>query len=411
MGLRIILIYGTWSPLFGRIRNCARRFLGRIVSTEPFWFEDKSSFRKTLSDELTGRAYAHEFAEIFEWSGQNSVRERYFAADKLMLRVMREQRAHPNDQILMICHSHGGNIALLCLVLLKKFDFPIRLSIVTIATPFLLVRKLVSDDPRLGAYARADSVFFWSFVVLFVSTAVLFLAKDLIPTLPGSASDLALPMAIFGIFACFTLVFPFVNTLTGYNPSRLLLTDQTIALQHQANLLKQADTAPHLRLPARMLVLRGADDEAAIILMLGSLVSRLLHLSTILVGKYALVSVGVWPILVAALFSGYMDFLFDHPVARFLLVLCSYGLAMASPLFCLMLILANSAKRVYGKEFGFKSACIDVTAQTTPDGRSNIIVESVAPADNSGSSLIHFLYQNPDCARAIGKSADFLAGV
>jgi hypothetical protein len=70
MGLRIILIYGTWSPLFRRIRNCARRFLGRLVSTKPFWFEDRSSFRKILSDELTRRAYAHEFAESFEWSGQ-----------------------------------------------------------------------------------------------------------------------------------------------------------------------------------------------------------------------------------------------------------------------------------------------------------------------------------------------------
>jgi hypothetical protein len=106
-------------------------------------------------------------------------------------------------------------------------------------------------------------------------------------------------------------------------------------LDYQAALVKRADAAPSLPAPFRLLVLRGADDEAAFALMLGSLIGRTLHISTVLLRPFATLSFFVWPILFGVLLLGFGP-LFDLTIVRFIFIFTLAGVVLvpSSSAFC-----------------------------------------------------------------------------
>ncbi len=72
------------------------------------------------------------------WSGGNSVRARFRAAERLRKRIARGVEANPQARHFVIAHSHGGNVALSAIhdeYLERRVT-----GVVTLATPFLSAR-------------------------------------------------------------------------------------------------------------------------------------------------------------------------------------------------------------------------------------------------------------------------------
>lgn len=75
----------------------------------------------------------------FLWSGRNSHRARFRAAEGLAEHLDRQRREHPGSRQVVVGHSHGGNIATHAVWRLGK-DAEQSISVVTLATPFLFAR-------------------------------------------------------------------------------------------------------------------------------------------------------------------------------------------------------------------------------------------------------------------------------
>src|SRR5262245_23147997 len=132
--LLITLVHGTWGRgLLPRRQRQNRR---------PLWFENGSSFLARLSDDL--HDIPHKITPLL-WSGKNSISERDKTAHALAEHLSTEHAKHPQATQLIIAHSHGGNIALRALHLLKQRDASPSCAesenplVVTLATPFVEV--------------------------------------------------------------------------------------------------------------------------------------------------------------------------------------------------------------------------------------------------------------------------------
>jgi hypothetical protein len=111
----VVLVHGTWA------RNTT-------------WIREGSSLRRALSDAL-GSATTF---EAFKWSGRNSFRARHHATLSLRMLLL-EVAATTDDPILVIAHSHGGNIAFEAVVGNAQLRHHCR--VVTISTPFIVSAK------------------------------------------------------------------------------------------------------------------------------------------------------------------------------------------------------------------------------------------------------------------------------
>jgi pimeloyl-ACP methyl ester carboxylesterase len=138
---RIILVHGTWGWGTLGARNpftffVRRRRFGLWRRTKTLWFERGSSFRDKLKYWLSQAAIKHQLG-VFLWSGANSVYARDVAATRLARVLKLQAEAFQNDTIVVVGHSHGGNVALRALHYLGTVAE--RINVVTLATPFLHV--------------------------------------------------------------------------------------------------------------------------------------------------------------------------------------------------------------------------------------------------------------------------------
>src|SRR6476659_3091767 len=84
----VVLIHGTFSP-------------------GAKWTRADSPLRRAIADQFGARVSF----EIFNWSGRNSFTARSLACEQLVDKLRRLGRANPSKTIVVIAHSHGGNIA------------------------------------------------------------------------------------------------------------------------------------------------------------------------------------------------------------------------------------------------------------------------------------------------------------
>src|SRR5262245_52277287 len=104
----IILVHGTWGRgFFPKISDLKRRYLFRGSKR---WFEDDSSFRARLNSALENASLGLPI-RAFLWSGANSVHARDDAARELSDQL-RKDLADSVATVVIIAHSHGGNVAL-----------------------------------------------------------------------------------------------------------------------------------------------------------------------------------------------------------------------------------------------------------------------------------------------------------
>ncbi|MBN7817789.1 esterase/lipase family protein [Algoriphagus pacificus] len=113
---RVILIHGTFA------KNAE-------------WIQKDSSFQLALMKSLKSDVIFSKF----DWDGKNCHSSRINYGDKLRIVLEKSLLNNPNDEHILIAHSHGGNVAMYALSKMKN-SFS-NVSLVTLATPFIRCEK------------------------------------------------------------------------------------------------------------------------------------------------------------------------------------------------------------------------------------------------------------------------------
>jgi hypothetical protein len=128
-----------WRPV-GIFPSLQRLFLRRSSETAKrtfFWFDDGSTFRKTLKDRLTALGVRSTITS-YEWSGANSIIARADAAKGLATLLCESRKTYRDSKQIIIAHSHGGNVVRRALDYLPP---PHDVFVVTMATPFVQINR------------------------------------------------------------------------------------------------------------------------------------------------------------------------------------------------------------------------------------------------------------------------------
>jgi hypothetical protein len=391
----ITLIHGTWAK-------------------RATWIQPHSMLTKALRDRLG------QDIKIFRliWSGRNSSTARSVATERLKKKLALRLKNYPTARHYIICHSHGGNIALDAVAggdLEKKID-----GIVCLATPFLLARERGFGANPAAMLAPA----------VVVAILLLLIAYDVVwPTLWLDFTFMSLAMLVMWVLAFFLahLWFRFAR-----------------------NLRKEL-TSVQVSDPSRFLIIRSPADEASgalvfsqflswitvrIYLWLDGLFERFKAAVTWLAERKWILAVVIAVALVA--FAGSLIAISDAVdptswlgtiatvgivvsivVAAEALVLLvpDYGVDWATA--SLRLVVASMVwptiflLSVFLLPFGWKIALanilLDVTAETTPVG-SSWNVHLVMPEgrdyprdEMQNIQLMHsIIYENPSVLKIIG---------
>jgi hypothetical protein len=392
----VTLIHGT----YGRGFFPGKRW-GIWPLQKPIWSESGSSFQTILSYELEVKGFIYEL-RTFNWPGDNSVKVRDIAAQKLARELDSQARADPKAKQVVIAHSHGGNIALTAALHHRKTQN--ELFIITLATPFLDFVKVSSEvfDKNRGYRTLNLRLFSWLFAY-FLSWL---LGTIVLPAL-------GLQELLHG-----TSFIPWF-VLIGIGSVVSILWDQMclyfdLALQRS---LQHVDSPASAHTAVRLLVLRGPDDEAALLLVAGSiqflLASRVyrvaLFLSIVLPSSYL---AGIW--IMPNIFSveDPVEFLLNKLFLRLAVVVLAF------------LALAAVGRFVFGREFLLGGTEYEVNSNSAPDfvgditiatlhGRSGIVATGYRiygkPAyaweldvvKRPTYRLRHSLYEHENCVKSI----------
>jgi hypothetical protein len=385
--LLVYLVHGTW----GRGYRPDKTLLGR-PRTAPIWSEPGSGFHDDLRAALLRRGFEPRLTPV-HWPGSNSVFERDRVA-RFLARILDDDvQADPTCRQLVIAHSHGGNIALDAARHYRQSETDIQ--IVTLATPFvdLWTAMPVRDGNRYTeAYGRA---FYYRDGLTRTRRALSCLAATLVFAWAGIRLGVLPPleeMVMQGrmVWVAFmplalNMLLALALTWTGAGEDELMRVPRL-----------DAPRKPGIS-RCRMLVLRGADDEAALALaggslqaVLGSAVSRLslvlLALVT-LAGPFSLV------IILKKLPGGWL-----HTA---LVALCA-----ALAVFLTGSLLEAIGRAAAGREFLLMGRLLRISINSAPDTDGDASVRTLpgSPSkDRVGKEyrFKHGLYAHRDCVPAI----------
>jgi hypothetical protein len=386
----ITLVHGTWAR-------------------KATWIQPHSTLAKAL------RVQLGQDAKIFRliWSGRNSPAARSVATERLKKKLALRFKDHPTARHYIICHSHGGNIALGAVAgndLENKID-----GVVCLATPFLLARERnFGINP---AFMLAPAIFLAMLLLILVVDAVW-------PTANGT------------ILWLFQLAMFFFLALTSY-----------AWLRYAHKLLKQL-TPPRVDHPSRFLIIRSPADEASGALVLSQFLSWItvriyLYLESLVERFNAAVkrlSTITWIVtaLVAIAFFVFATFLFmtfirDDPArlgtithfgililsvvagAALVLFIPKYGVdwatdslrVVAALMVWPMILLLSVFLLPFGWRIALANVWLDVTAETTPVGSSwnvhLVLPQGKEPGDEMHSvPLMHsIIYENPSVLKIV----------
>lgn len=179
----------------------------------------------------------------FVWSGRNSPAARQRAAARLERKLALRMRQYPHARHYIVCHSHGGAVALRALAagnLLEQID-----GVVCLATPFLIAR-----ERDLGP----DPIKYLSGAMLAFALLVSWMIDRALPLWPGWATIL-----VQGVGISITLGAEFALVLKWRDFATALLRGLT------------TPAVP----PDKFLIIRSPADEASGGLSFGQFISRL----------------------------------------------------------------------------------------------------------------------------------------
>jgi hypothetical protein len=287
----------------------------------------------------------------FSWSGSNSIAARSVAARSLATHITAASKNEPSCPHLVIAHSHGGNVALLA----SKVQENYRLHVVTLATPFT----------EVYASSFLDVSFLRFIFVLFSTWVIGWVVYYLIGTQAPAVVVVSFALAYGASYVIY-------NGLIRATPFDGMSQDDF-----------QASWLP------RLLVLRGVDDEASLILAAGAIGNRIFRLAanylTIVViviffFGFALAIIGIRG-------SGAQDWLATGLLA---FPVVASGVIMLSGIF----------KSTIGRELFSRGLTAEANIQSTPDAGPNteMTVKTLRAVDKN---MRHKLYDHPAACEEI----------
>jgi hypothetical protein len=390
----ITLVHGTWGRGFipdKRLFWWSRR--------EPIWSETNSEFCRELKRELINRGITPQL-EPYVWSGSNSVLTREEEACRLAKKLERQAVMDQNSCVprVVIGHSHGGNIALNAARKSRA-----QCYVVTLATPFLdLIPFSTAKSWLPYSFSAFPMKNFKIRVLSFVLTCYIYIiALDImgVPVRRILESDQGSWYLIPGIF-CFVVLGVIFNNVAYKYEDALAQIASSYRPLHE------------ISVPTALLVLRGADDEAALMLAAGSIDSLLTSPMIRLVSLLIAVMVS-FPVLIVVAIFGHFQY-FVHVLNGTLL------------LFLSLAGLAALGRSVFGKELAVGGATLWLNINSSPDTGGNVCIQTLSGQIGThvrkyygpdGKEVIaegyeqyrygrrHALYYHSECASAI---ADWL---
>jgi hypothetical protein len=364
--------------------------------------------RRELTDALKSRQLSFT-TRVFLWDGANSIASRNKAAASLATQLEELAIEHPNDPIVIVAHSHGGNVALRAAHIAGKPSIE-NLRVITIATPFLQIRTYTSfyedgvafDTPYLDVVVPfllgSISVLlihptvvmakvFFEFVFELVSSCDTCLLDFLDSVIASLVKLVVVCAAWFLRYVIATRLvklivnpFPTYKGIWGkydsspegwpYKPDRLA------SLSYYSVPRTDCDW---------LLVLRGIDDEASLSLAAGAIGNRMTHLFLgillpILAGMFGLVFFVGW------------TFGADWQILGLAGQLSSCIIAT------ILLVLPGCFRSVFGRELLLGCWRCEIFADSAPDTTAGVHVKTFLRAGSEGGGLKHALYKNPEIA-------------
>jgi hypothetical protein len=147
-------------------------FIHGTFAKDAPWTQPDSPFTKKLVENLKEQVTF----ESFTWSGKNSHTARMKAAESLAARLKEQIEKSPHARKIIIAHSHGGNIALYALKILKEQASNFQL--ITLATPFLNTEKR-KVPLKIESYVIRLTILFFAFPALILVLAAGYLLNPL----------------------------------------------------------------------------------------------------------------------------------------------------------------------------------------------------------------------------------------
>jgi hypothetical protein len=351
----------------------------RLPFARKRWFEEGSSFRQRL-EQLLQHYRLPAKVDAFEWSGANSIFERYAAAKRLAESIDTSHASAPEGMHVVVGHSHGGSVAMLCLRHVKD-EARKNLRVITLATPFMEVYTETMGGHRIQGLVGLALLFGLGFSML-VFVPVIHAALRALGFSPDAFTDTVNNALILlgTVSTMIVLYYAFVGRKLHERGARLIeATADGVANDHATD----------------MLTLRGIDDEAGLALAAGAIGRRLsLYFFRIMGGLLALTFIALV----------YMHETGAGPESiRENIVQISYQvLWLGLPGIALFLILlAGCFNGVYGRELFFGSILFQVNTHSSPDQPGRIWVLTLRPSQEEKKGLRHALYDHDDAAPAI----------
>ncbi|MCP3444203.1 hypothetical protein NLM32_24535 [Bradyrhizobium sp. CCGUVB14] len=318
----------------------------------------------------------------FAWCGSNSIFRRAQAAGELKAEL---ETTAPGEPILIIGHSHGGNVVLQAT---SGLPHTANMYVCTLATPFL---RLFESERRFAG-ARM--------ILTLVSVAFcMFGGGFLGVTFHGGR------FVVAGIcLVCFILGWRGGDLLFKLLINPLPKTRTPTAWQLRSRLLCEATVSDARSLKDRLLILRGIDDEAALSLAAGALANRLLRViygSVVKVWGAAFIPKSdkwYWVLFLPVMVSAPISFvvagslLLFGPVAAMIL----YAAMFVVPVVAIFLV--PLTRTVFGRELAVGSMSCDAFFDSVPDSDQAAIITLSLRKD---STLSHSLYDHPRAAATI----------
>jgi hypothetical protein len=401
--LRVVLVHGTWGRGFFRKKPVAP------------WCHSDSIFVDRLLGEFEERMPTVWTSIIpMGWCGSNSIFRRAMAADKLKDQL---ETLAVDSPILIISHSHGGNVVLQATSKLRDVS---NIYVCTLATPFFRLfesdRVLDGAKPLLQAFSIAACVLATFFLiekpaVVDATSALNFIEKEVVRPMSSLIFLAAIIIGwIGGVLLYRLLINPIPKNTT---PTQWQLRSRRLC---------EATAADARSLKDHLLVLRGVDDEAALTLAAGAVANRLFRLvysfwlrlmlrlfpkvqvtfpSAAMRWLFMLSSAGMFliPLYVVPLLIilGFSTFLFG-PYITFVGAIVLFVAAS------LLLFLIPLTRIVFGRELAFGAMGCDAFFDSVPDS-DFAKINTLGLVTNESHS--HALYENPSAPTII---ATWIAG-
>lgn len=299
----------------------------------------------------------------------------------LALQLKTEAAILPGVRQIVVAHSHGGNVAMRALHYLQEDatnQATNAVEVVTIATPFLKADIARFRKDQLFALRASGCL-----INLGVFALAIWMATGFFDGPDTFAGKIAGAVIGTGVTICSGALIWFLTGI-GSDGSKEAGTPPA---SDRARSLAALVRYPAQGLDGRLLVVRGMQDEAAMMLMLGSIGVRLTDFATSVSSKLGLVLFTVGILIPGGLVGA-------------VLLRCGAILLLST---ILGIMIGNLAKTVYGRELLFGSSPVVVSGDSVPDLQGTATIVTLARRGQRGTGLLHSLYNHPQCASLVAR--------